>query len=76
MILLLPRFCAYVSLQTQKLINIWPHLKKFSPSPAVLGLSTALINNKITTTVLTRTNNGNSKNYTSITAIEFFLLKP
>jgi len=39
MLMLLPRFCASFLLQTFKtVINIWPHLKFFSPPfPAVLG---------------------------------------
>jgi len=36
MLLLLPRFCAYFSLQTFKtMINVWPHLKPPSPKKIV-----------------------------------------
>jgi len=27
----------------RKIINIWPHLKFFSPSPSCVGLATALV---------------------------------
>jgi len=38
MLLLLPRFCAYFSLQIIKtMINIWPHLNFFAPPSAVLS---------------------------------------